>query len=206
MKLFRVLYYRILLPLKSMISQLWGQWSFRFHHVSVGKNVTIAGRMMIVNNGKISIGNNVEINSAIWANPIGGSPRTCLKTFSTGMISIGDGSGLSNTAIVSAESVTIGKDVMIGADCRIYDTDFHPLETLYRTGVHRDDSKMRSHPIVIDDKAFIGAGTIILKGTRIGKSSIIGAGSVVSGIVPDGEIWVGNPAHKVRAIQDSVEQ
>lgn len=48
----------------------------------------------------------------------------------------------------------------------------------------------------------MGAHTIILKGVTVGAKSIIGAGSVVTKSIPDGEIWAGNPAHFIRKIDD----
>ena len=55
-------------------------------------------------------------------------------------------------------------------------------------------------PVIIKDGAFIGADGIILKGVTIGKKSVIGAGSVVTKSVPDGEIWAGNPAKFIRKL------
>lgn len=49
-----------------------------------------------------------------------------------------------------------------------------------------------------EDGAFIGGNSIILKGVKIGKNSVVGAGSVVTRDIPDGEIWAGNPARKIR--------
>lgn len=200
MKLLRAIYYQILQPFKRGFCRIYAVVAFKFHKIKCGENFDVVGKLCIINNGKIEIGDNVTINSAVWANPIGGSPRTCFKTFSTGIIEIGDGTGISNSAIVSASRVIIGQNVMIGADCRIYDTDFHPIEANYRVGEKRDDSKTRTSPVVIDDFAFIGAGSIILKGTHIGKHTVIGAGSVVSGNIPDNEIWAGNPARKIRGL------
>ena len=46
--------------------------------------------------------------------------------------------------------------------------------------------------------ASIGANATILPGITIGKKSIIGAGSTVTKDVPDGETWIGWPAHKIK--------
>lgn len=48
--------------------------------------------------------------------------------------------------------------------------------------------------------ASIGANSTILPGITIGKGSLIGAGSVVVKDVPDGELWLGNPARFIRKI------
>lgn len=48
-------------------------------------------------------------------------------------------------------------------------------------------------PIIIGENSFIGACSFILPGTVIGSNCIIGAGTVVRGIIPDGSIVIGNP-------------
>lgn len=50
---------------------------------------------------------------------------------------------------------------------------------------------------MIDENSFIGAGAIVLPGSRIGKNCIIGAGAVVKGNIEDNSIIVGNPAKKI---------
>ena len=40
---------------------------------------------------------------------------------------------------------------------------------------------------------------MILKGVTIGARAVIGAGSVVTKDVPDGEIWAGNPAKRIHS-------
>jgi acetyltransferase-like isoleucine patch superfamily enzyme len=49
---------------------------------------------------------------------------------------------------------------------------------------------------IVNDGASIGAGAVLLPGITLGKNCMIGAGSVVTRDVPEGETWVGNPAHK----------
>jgi acetyltransferase-like isoleucine patch superfamily enzyme len=48
--------------------------------------------------------------------------------------------------------------------------------------------------VYIGENTFIGVNSIILPGSRIGKNVIIGAGTVVRGIIPDNSLVVGNPA------------
>ena len=50
----------------------------------------------------------------------------------------------------------------------------------------------------IEDEASIGSGSTILCGINIGRGAIIGAGSVVTKNVPDGQVWVGNPAKPLK--------
>ena len=91
---------------------------------------------------------------------------------------------------------------MIGADCKIYDWDFHSIR--YRDRMAKPDTTVASKPVEIKDGAWIGAHSIILKGTVIGKRAVIGAGSVVAGkIIGDDEIWAGNPARFIRKIDQN---
>ena len=50
----------------------------------------------------------------------------------------------------------------------------------------------------IEDEASIGSGSTILCGINIGQGAVIGAGSVVTKNVPDGQVWVGNPAKPLK--------
>jgi carbonic anhydrase/acetyltransferase-like protein (isoleucine patch superfamily) len=53
---------------------------------------------------------------------------------------------------------------------------------------------------VIGDNVFIGMNAIILMGSHIGSNVIVGAGSVVSGSIPDNVVIAGNPARIIRTL------
>jgi acetyltransferase-like isoleucine patch superfamily enzyme len=55
---------------------------------------------------------------------------------------------------------------------------------------------------VIRFGARIGAGVTVLPGVEIGEQAMIGAGSVLTESVPAREIWVGNPARKIRDVPE----
>lgn len=55
---------------------------------------------------------------------------------------------------------------------------------------------------LIKKGASIGAGSTILCGVTIGENAMIGIGSVVTKDVPAGEVWVGNPAHFMKNVED----
>ncbi len=165
---------------------------FWLNGVSCGKGLCSRGKIYVYNTevGKICIGENVRLNSAAWANPIGSGNHIWIQLVGKeAEVSIGDGTGISNTAITCATKVKIGKQCLIGSGCKIYDTDFHELPISDRGGVY-----VATAPIMIGDRVFIGAGSTILKGVNIGDNSIIGAGSVVTKDVPANEVWAGNPA------------
>lgn len=60
--------------------------------------------------------------------------------------------------------------------------------------VNKDWSNVKSKPIKICDKVWIGFDVVILKGVTIGEGAIIGAGAVVTKNVEPNSIMAGNPA------------
>ena len=169
------------------------------NNVKIGKNFNVNGRLYIMGNN-ISIGENVKINSGYKFNPIGGQERMMIITKDNGKIMIGNKVGISNSTIVSQNEIIIEDNVMIGGNCKIYDTDFHSIKFENRNKKSDDDVKTR--PIRIKKGVFIGAHTIILKGVTIGINSIVGAGSVVTKNIPNGEIWAGNPAKFIKKVEE----
>lgn len=55
---------------------------------------------------------------------------------------------------------------------------------------------------LIGDNVFIGMNSIILMGSSIGNNVIVGAGSVVSGKIPDNTVVAGNPAKVICKLDD----
>lgn len=141
---------------RAFISTVVAKCVFHANDITYGANLQVRGKLYIDNAGTVVVGNNVTINSANWANPIGGGNRTELQ-IRGGVLQIGDNCGISNTAITCAERINIGNNVLIGAGCKIYDTDFHPLEARWRYGEYLDNTYAKSKQITIEDGAFIGA-------------------------------------------------
>ena len=164
--------------------------------VKTHKGISIRGSIFILNQGIINLGDNITINSSKYKNIIGGDTRSSIVVKRNACLTIGENLRMSNSAIYCAEKIEIGNNVMIGGSTKIWDTDFHPLNPHVRNDNPNDGFNTR--PIIIDDNVFIGGFSIILKGSNIGKNSIIGAGSVVSGIIPPDEIWGGNPAKFIK--------
>lgn len=159
----------------------------------------IRGILLLRNSGgKLSFDQDCIINSSKYKNIIGGDTRSSIVVKKGGYLSVGANLRMSNSAIYCAEKITIGDNVMIGGSCKIWDTDFHPLQPNMRS--ENPNEGYKTKPISIGNSVFIGGFSIILKGTIIGEGSIIGAGSIVSGIIPPGEIWAGNPAKFIKKI------
>lgn len=171
---------------------------FKLNGIKYGKKLRLRGLPCIIRRqGQITIGNNVIINSGFTSNFIGLNHRTVIiSRCPESKIEIGDNVGMSGTAIYARSQITIGKGTMIGANTKILDNDFHPIDIEARR--IDDKSKIGVKPVVIGEDCFIGCNALILKGTTLGRGCVVGAGAVVSGTFEDGSVIVGNPAKTIR--------
>ena len=189
--------YRINRGISTLSATILNKLRMKCMGIKYGMGFQSCGRITFVFfSGHMQIGDNVYINSKRIADPIGGQDRTIIQ-LNNGNIRIGNRVGISNAAICSSNSITIEDDVCIGAGCKIYDTDFHSAIAEYRL---QGNSHVKTAPVLIKEKAFIGGHSIILKGVTIGKGAVVGAGSVVTSDIPDGEIWAGNPARFIKKV------
>ena len=100
---------------------------------------------------------------------------------SGGELTISDNVSFNVGCIVTCrKKITIGKKVSFGPNVMVFDHD-HIMK--HDGGVK--GTGFNCEPIEIGDNCWIGAGTIILRGTRIGNNCVIAAGSVVKGDIPD---------------------
>jgi len=143
--------------------------------------------------GSLTIGRDLQLQNGLHYNMIGRQQKCYFVIGKNADVTIGDHVGLSGTAIVCHERITIGNHVQIGMNCVIYDSDFHDLDYRRRAMIPEDYAHVVTRPVTIGSDVFIGAHSTILKGVTIGDRAIIGAGSVVTKSIPAGEIWAGNP-------------
>lgn len=61
------------------------------------------------------------------------------------------------------------------------------------------------HACRIEDAVLIGMGAVLLDGTVVRKHGFVGAGALVAPgkVVGEAELWLGNPARKVRVLSDA---
>ena len=48
----------------------------------------------------------------------------------------------------------------------------------------------KTAPIIIGNNVWVGANTVILRGAEIGDNSVIGAGCIVKGKIPENSVFV----------------
>jgi len=97
------------------------------------------------------------------------------------------------TNLRCAKKISIGKSSMIASDVTITDSDWHGI-------YDRTDYVALPKQVEIEENVWIGERSIVLKGSKIGKNSIIGAGSVVAGDIPENCVFAGNPAKFVKKL------
>jgi len=103
-------------------------------------------------------------------------------------LKIGNGVDVGAFSYLNAKhGIILGDDVQIGGGCFLYS---------------ESTIDKKKGEITIENGACIGANSVIFPHVVVGENSIVGAGSVVTygTIIPDFEIWVGNPAKRKGAI------
>ncbi|MFP3664199.1 MULTISPECIES: acyltransferase [Priestia] len=180
----------------------WFKIFLKLNKVRYGRGLELKGVPIIFSKSgtKLSIGNNVRINSAMLSNLVGLYQRSIIVTrTSEAEIHIGDNVGISGATIYARKSIKIGNNTLIGGNTKIIDNDFHPVDPAIRWETPHEHMGIR--PIEIGENVFIGCNCLILKGAKIGDNAVIGAGSVVNGEIPANCVAAGNPVRIIRTLK-----
>lgn len=110
-----------------------------------------------------------------------------------------------NCTFLDDNKIVIGDNALIAPNVQIY-TAYHPTSAAERFGAPKPDGtfefcKTQTAPVIMGNQVWIGGGAILLPGVTIGDNVVIGAGSVVTGDIPDNVIAYGNPCRVVRPNQ-----
>jgi acetyltransferase-like isoleucine patch superfamily enzyme len=144
-----------------------------------------AGRAVNLDLGhgaELVVGGRVAIAAGCWIN-----------VFPSATLTIGDRTYLNfNTTVIASERIEIGAECAIAWNVSIIDTDFHFLSP--------DDEKplAAKDPVKIGDRVWIGTGSTVLKGVRIGDGAVVAAHAVVSRDVPPKCLVAGSPARVIK--------
>lgn len=182
--------------ISSQLPKLW----LKANRVKYGKHLRLGGWPFVFRfpQAEITIGRDCSINSSFFSNLLGLYSRTILVAKRTGKIQIGDRVGISGSTIYAWEQIRIGNDTIIGANCKIFDNDFHSIDPEERRQGLTEHVPVR--PVIIGNNVFVGCNCIILKGTVLGDNCVVGAGSVVHGTFEAGSVLAGNPARIIRRV------
>jgi virginiamycin A acetyltransferase len=102
----------------------------------------------------------------------------------------------SGTVLYSGNGITIGNDVLIGPNCSIVPAN-HNFSEMNKP-IRLQGFMPSKGGVVINDNVWIGAGVTILDGSVIGEGCIIGANSLVRGILEPHTIYAGSPVQKIK--------
>lgn len=155
-------------------------------NVTWGKNLRIQGKLSIKGNGNVYIGDNVTIGMTV-------TPWTYDKD---AVIRISDNVFLNGTKFACKESISIGKNCMIG-ECRIFDTNFHSINI----NRHDPSAYVKVEKIDISQNVWIAPDSVILPGVNICENSVVAICSVVTKNVPKNTLVAGNPAKIVKYLE-----
>jgi acetyltransferase-like isoleucine patch superfamily enzyme len=125
------------------------------------------------------------------------------------VVVFGNYSSINDSLINVSSKITVGNNVLISYGCVLSDNNSHSIDYRHRrndvekalSGEALNWNEIKCKEIVIGDDVWIGVNSIILKGVRIGKCSIVAAGSVVTNSVPDNCIVGGNPAKIIKYLE-----
>jgi UDP-3-O-[3-hydroxymyristoyl] glucosamine N-acyltransferase len=160
----------------------------------IGENCHISGNVTLYDN--VKIGNNCTIHSGTIIGVDGFGFEENEKGEYEPMEHIG--------------GVDIGKNVIIYANVSIARGSLSCTKIL--DGVYINNNAHLAHNVVINKdvviaanaaicgsahigrKAWIGPGAIVRGGVYVGENSTLGMGAVLTRDLPEGQVWIGNPA------------
>ena len=172
-----------------------------------GRGVIYGRGLVLRHPGKISIGERVSIDDDVLLDASGAGEkgislgdgvivsRSCVLQGKTGPLAIGNRADIGCNCIFSSVSgIEIGQSTLIAGHCYIgggrYRSDRLEIPMM-------DQGTYSEGPVILGEDVWLGAGVIVLDGVRIGRGSIVGAGSVVTREIPEYSVAVGVPARVI---------
>lgn len=188
-----------------VLRSIFYRWLFK----KIGRGVVFGRNMTIRQPQKIEIGDGVifDDNSVMDAKS---EAKTALKighncfvgrnsiiSCKGGQIEIGQLVNIGiNCLIHSDKKVAIGDNCLIASYAYIVGGGLYKAE---RTDIPIREQGQIYREIFIEEDVWIGAGAKVLSGVTVGRSSIIGAGAVVTRDIPAYSVALGIPAEVVKS-------
>lgn len=130
-------------------------------------------QLFFLNKGRIILGWKVRAHTG-----------TKIRAIAGGIVKIGDNTTFNyNCMIVALQKIEIGEGVEFGPNVLVYDHDHD-----FRTKGGLKANKYTKKAVHIGNNTWIGANTVILKGSKIGANCVVGAGCIIKGVYPDNSL------------------
>jgi acetyltransferase-like isoleucine patch superfamily enzyme len=169
---------------------------FKSRAIQAGRNLYLYGGMPYLSGPlEISYGNNCRISGQTTFSGRAASP-------SVPQLILG-----SNVDVGWQSTIAVGSRVIIGNNVRIAGNAFiagypgHPVNATDRAA-GLADLDCQVGDIIIEDDVWIATGVTILANVRIGKRSIIAAGSIVTRDIPADMLAGGVPARAIKSLNN----
>ena len=159
-------------------STRWYAWRLARQTKQLGKGLSIVGWPVVINEGNLVIGNDVQL--------ISDYQPTRLAVGQQAELRIGNGTVINSSIIAAQRQIIIGEHCRLAPFVHFMDSDFHDVGDRLADG--------KSGPIIIGDRVVIGAHTLILRGVTVGDGAELLPGSVVTKDIPAGALAGGVPA------------
>jgi acetyltransferase-like isoleucine patch superfamily enzyme len=169
----------------------------------IGYSLSAAGLHLgpgcrIIGGRHVSFGRGLFVERNLWLEAVTSYRSQCFEP----KITIGDYVCFSDGVHISAiSSITIGSHTLFGS--RIYISDHNHGN--YRGQLQSRPDEPPAHrllggggPVIIGENVWIGDNCVIVGPATIGSGAIVGANSVVRGVVPPNTIVAGAPARPIK--------
>lgn len=163
-----------------IVRKVWYKIRFaKVEKIYIGDNCKFVCPSKMVFNGRVSIGENAYFNA------------------DGGNIAIADGVAFNTDTNLNA---SFGGRIQIGINCLIGPgVVMRTANHIYSDpGRFIRDQGHDIQDITIEDDCWLGANVIVVGGVKIGKGSVIGAGSIVTKDIPSMSVAVGVPARVIK--------
>ena len=181
-KLFRAFKCLIINNIRFIFIKIFHFNSFKFSFKNLISPSTIID---IQGKGKLTLGKMVRTKN-----------NCSIEVRDDGIIEIGNNVFMNNNVQITAhKKLTIKENTYIGPNVVIVDHD----HLFSKDGIKPKEFKCKE--VNIGKNVWIGANVVILKGTRIGDNSIIGAGSIVSGEIDGSSIMIQKKEISIKNIE-----
>jgi acetyltransferase-like isoleucine patch superfamily enzyme len=169
--------------LESMARAQW--WRALHPGITVGPGVRIGRgcRLFVDPQATLILGRACEIDDA-----------TTIAVYGTGRIELGAGSFVGHHCTLAAhDSIEIGSGTYLAELVSIRDHDHLP-------DAPPSSGELKVAPVTIGADVWIGAKATVIRGTRIGDGTVVGANAVARGELPAHTVCAGVPARVIRTL------